>query len=125
MPPHPQQQRHTKTDEIAEALKFEFGEWGVVFGGRLYEFMQRKEPDLGPDAFRARIGALIRRGALMKVAQDMYVVATKPKFSPTLELNLKRISKEIRVHLPSLNFCVWSVGTPINTRGGDQEIPRL
>lgn len=38
----------------------------------------------------------------------MYVVASKPKFSPSLDRDLKRIAKEIRTNFPAITFCVWS-----------------
>ena len=91
-----------------ERLRQRFSEQRYITREELYSFYRSFDPDLKEATFTWRIYSLKEKNILKPVRTGMYILSTKPSFSPDVEPRLIEIAGKVKKQFPMVKFCLWS-----------------
>lgn len=91
-----------------ERLRQRFSEQRYITREDLYSFYRSFEPDLKEATFTWRIYSLKEKNILKPVRTGMYILSTKPSFSPDVEPRLIEIAGKVKKQFPMVKFCLWN-----------------
>ena len=93
---------------VETRLVQEFEDRNAFSRQELFDFFKSFEPDLNEGTFGWRIHDLKNKNIIKSIQRGAYTISHKPKYTPEVAPQLRKLAKHITGSFEDVKFCVWS-----------------